>query len=132
MCKVFFSIKESKGMHKVIQLISNFLYNKNMPLSMKIHVHWMNLMKNQIKQFFWKFEGKGCETKGSFFKPFDKTIMFNGFKMSNFNMWVTCARNNLARTPFGCPLKLILGFLMFLALKQNIHTQLCMNVKSHH
>jgi len=42
--------KESKGMHKVIQLISNFLYNKNMPRFMKVHVHWMNLMKNQIIQ----------------------------------------------------------------------------------
>jgi len=37
-------------MHKVIQLISNFLYNKNMPPLMKVHVHWMNLMKNQIIQ----------------------------------------------------------------------------------
>jgi hypothetical protein len=35
-------------MHKVIQLISNFLYNKDMPPSMKVHVHWMNLVKNQI------------------------------------------------------------------------------------
>jgi hypothetical protein len=39
-------------MHIVIRLISNFLYNKNMPPSTKIHVHWMNLMKNQIKQKF--------------------------------------------------------------------------------
>jgi hypothetical protein len=39
-------------MHKVIQLISNFLYNKNMPLSMKVYVHYMNLMKNQIIQKF--------------------------------------------------------------------------------
>jgi hypothetical protein len=37
-------------MHKVIQLISNFLYNKNMPPTMKAHFHWMNLMKNQIVQ----------------------------------------------------------------------------------
>jgi len=43
-------------MHKVIHLISNFLYNKNMPPSMKIHVHWMNLMKNQIKQKFQSLE----------------------------------------------------------------------------
>jgi hypothetical protein len=43
-------------MHKVIQLISNFLYNKNMPLSMKIHVHYMNLMKNQIIQKFQSLE----------------------------------------------------------------------------
>jgi hypothetical protein len=43
-------------MHKITQLTSNFLYNKNMPLSMKIHVHWMNLMKNQIKQKFQNLE----------------------------------------------------------------------------
>jgi hypothetical protein len=60
-------------MHKVIQLISNFLYNKNMPFSMKIHVHWMNLMKNQIIK-------RGFKTKDSFFKPFDKKIIFNGLK----------------------------------------------------
>jgi hypothetical protein len=43
-------------MHKVIPLISNFLYNKNMPSSMKIHVHRMNLMKNQIIQRFQSLE----------------------------------------------------------------------------
>jgi hypothetical protein len=37
-------------MQKVIQLISIFLYNKSMPPFMKTHVHWMNLMKKQIKQ----------------------------------------------------------------------------------
>jgi hypothetical protein len=35
-------------MHKVIQLISKKNYNKNMHHFMKIHVHWMNLMNNQI------------------------------------------------------------------------------------
>ncbi len=39
MFKLHFFKKESKGMHKVIQFNSNFLYNKNMPSSMKIHVH---------------------------------------------------------------------------------------------
>jgi len=43
-------------MHKVIQLISNFLYNKNMPSSMKVRVQWMNLMKNQIIQKCQSFE----------------------------------------------------------------------------
>jgi len=33
---------------------------------------------------------------------------------------------------FDYPLKLILGFFAFLAINQNIHTQLCMNVKTHH
>ncbi len=32
---------------------------------------------------------------------------------------------------FGYSLKLILGFKMFLAINQNIHTQLYMNVKTH-
>jgi hypothetical protein len=30
---------------------------------------------------------------------------------------------------FGCPLKFIFGISTFLAINQNIHTQLCMNVK---
>ncbi len=50
MSKLHLFLKESKGMHKFIQLISNFLYNKNMPLSMKVYVHYMSLMKNQIIQ----------------------------------------------------------------------------------
>jgi hypothetical protein len=45
-------------MHKVMQLISNFLYNKNMSLSMKVHVHSMDLMKNQIIQKSQSFEMK--------------------------------------------------------------------------
>jgi hypothetical protein len=56
MFKVLLFFKESKGMHKTVQLISNFLYNKNMPLPMKVHVHRMNLMKNQIIQKFQSFE----------------------------------------------------------------------------
>ncbi len=43
-------------MHKIIQLISIFLENKNMFPFMKVHVHWMNLMKNQIIQNFQNFE----------------------------------------------------------------------------
>jgi hypothetical protein len=52
----FFFKKISKGRHKIIQLFSNFLYNKNMPPSLKVHVHWMNLMKNQIIQKIQSFE----------------------------------------------------------------------------
>jgi len=56
-------------MYKVIQLISNFLDNKNMPPSMKIYVHWMNWMKNQIIQQcqILKFSKKGLQGKGLFF-----------------------------------------------------------------
>jgi hypothetical protein len=54
--KVHLKKKKSKGKHKIMQLISKNLYNKNMPPSMKIHVHWMNLMKNQIIPKFQSFE----------------------------------------------------------------------------
>jgi hypothetical protein len=43
-------------MFKVIQLISNFLYNKTMFLFMKVHVHWVKLIKNQIIQKFQSLE----------------------------------------------------------------------------
>jgi hypothetical protein len=43
--------------------------------------------------------------------------------------------SKLPKIIFGCPLKFILGFFdffAFLAMNENIHTQLCMNVKTHH
>jgi hypothetical protein len=43
-------------MHKVIQLISNFMYNKNMSPSMKVHFCWVNLMKNQTIEKFQSLE----------------------------------------------------------------------------
>ncbi len=72
-------------MHKIIQLIYKFLYNKNFPSSMKVHVHWMNLMKNQMKQTFQNFEGKGCMVEDSFLKPFDKTLCSMGSKCLTLN-----------------------------------------------
>jgi hypothetical protein len=41
-----------------------------MPLSMKLHVHWMNLMKNQIIQNIQSLEilKKGLQGKGFIFK----------------------------------------------------------------
>jgi hypothetical protein len=38
----------------------------------------------------------------------------------------------LPKNMFGCPLKLILGFFTILVINQNIHTQLCVNVKTHY
>jgi len=54
-------------------------------------------------------------------------------------MEVTCVRNKLAtkhvwlsiETHFGI-FKDFLGFFAYLALNQNSHTQLCMNLKNHH
>ncbi len=73
-------------MHKVIQLISNFFYKKNMPPSMKVHVHYMNLMKNQIiqkSQSLQIFKEKVTREFFFFEKPFEFFFMFNGFKMSS-------------------------------------------------
>jgi hypothetical protein len=121
-------------MYKVIQLISNFLYNENMPPSMKIYVHWMNLMKNQIIQQcqilkFWK---KGLQGKGFFFLTIWQKNMWNGFKMSSFRCKSHVQEIILPKNMFSCPFKLILGFFVFLAINQNICTQLCMNMKTHH
>ncbi len=116
---VHFFFKESKGMHKIIQFISKKLYNKNMPLSMKVHVHWMNLMKNQIIQKFksWNFEKKGFKAKDLFFKPFDIKKMLNGLKMSSFICRSHVQEIILPKNMFGCPLKLILGIFYISSIK---------------
>ncbi len=122
-------------MHKIIQLISNSLYNKNMPPFLKVHFHWMNLMKNQIIQKFQSVEilkERATRQKDSFFWPFDKKIMFNEFKMFSFRCKSYEQEIILSKNMFDYPLKLILGFLAFLAINQNIDTQLCVNVKTHY
>ncbi len=75
-------------MHKIIQLISNFLYNKRMSPSMKTHVHWVDLMKTKKYKNFkvLKFWHKGLQAKGLIFLIISicKNIMFNEFKMFSF------------------------------------------------
>jgi hypothetical protein len=56
------------------------------------------------------FTRKGCKAKDSFFKPFDKNLMFNVFKMSSFRCKSHVQEIILQKKMFGCPLKLILGF----------------------
>jgi len=93
-------------------LISNFLYNKNVPPSMKVHIHWMNLMKKQSNKNFkvFKFSKKGCKTKNSFFRPFNKKIMFNEFKMSSFKCKSHVQKIILSKNISYCLFKLILRF----------------------
>jgi hypothetical protein len=101
-------------MHKVIQLKSNLFYNKNMPAFIKVHVHWMNLIKklNHTKiSKCWNFDGKGYKINGSFFKQFDKKYMFNGFKMFNFRCRSHVQEIILPKNMFGYLLKPILKFL---------------------
>jgi hypothetical protein len=97
-------------MNKVIQLIWIFLYNKNMPLFMKVHVHWMNLMKNQLYKLskFWNFERKGYKENDSFFLPFNKKILFNRFKLSSLKCKSYVEEITLPKNMFGFPLKLTL------------------------
>jgi hypothetical protein len=68
-------------MHEVLPLISNFLYNKNMPSSMKVHVHWMNLMKNQIVQ---KFQSLEILKK----RVARQKTHFNNHLIKNYVQWV--------------------------------------------
>jgi lipoate-protein ligase B len=54
-----------------------------MPPSMKVHVHWMKLMKSQIIQKCQIFEilkGRVAKQKTHFLKSFDKKICSMGSK----------------------------------------------------
>jgi len=57
--------------------------------------------------------------------------MFNRLKMSSLKFKSHVHEIISPKNMFGCPLKLILGFFSFLVINQNIHAQLCMNVKTH-
>ncbi len=67
-------------------MISNFLYKKNFPFyENTCSLDELDEKPNQTKiSKFWNFEGNGYKAKDSFLKPFDKKIMFNGFKMFSF------------------------------------------------
>jgi hypothetical protein len=81
----YFFKNKSKGMHKVILLISKKLYNKNMPPSMKAYVHYEFDEKPNYTKLskFLTFEGKGYK-ENDFFLPFDKTLT------KNCVQWVQC------------------------------------------
>jgi hypothetical protein len=78
----------------------------------------MNLMKNQIIQKKLSLEILKERAAKYFLKPFDKNIMFHGFKMSTFRCRSHVQDINMPKNMFGCPLKLwdFLGFFAFLAL----------------
>jgi sulfur relay (sulfurtransferase) DsrC/TusE family protein len=69
-------------MHKIIQLISNFFNHKNISPSIKVHAHWMNLVKTQIIQKVQSFEiFKKRATK-------QRTHFFNNLTKKNYVQWV--------------------------------------------
>jgi len=79
---------------------------------MKIYVHYMNLMKKPNYKKNSKsltFEGKGCKERNLKKKPFDKKIVFNGFKMSSLRCVSHVKEKILPKNIFGCPLKFIFG-----------------------
>jgi hypothetical protein len=53
-------------------------------------------------------ERKGCKAEDIFFKPFDKTIVFNGFKMFSFMCKSHLQEIILSKNMFDYSLKLIL------------------------
>jgi len=81
-------------MHKIIHTISKKMYNINMSPSMKVHVHWVNLMKksNHTKILkSWNFERKGYKTKDSFFNHLAKKSSM-GSKCSTLGVGHMCRK----------------------------------------
>jgi hypothetical protein len=103
---------------------------------MKVHVRWMNLMKNQIKQKFQSFEnlkGRAVRQRTQFLNHLIKKICSMGSKNLALDVGHMC---NLAKKHVWLSIEnhfgIFGGFSSFVALNQNIHTQLRMNVKNHH
>jgi hypothetical protein len=72
---------------------------------MKVHVHWMNLMKNQIIQKFQSLEilkERAAKQKTHLKKKhLIKKKMFNGFKMFNFRSTSHVKEINMPKNMFG-------------------------------
>ncbi len=82
-----------------------------------------------------KFEGEGWNEKRFLKKLFDKKIVFNGFKMSNWGASHMCKKKSYQKTclvDHSNSFLEFLGIYAFLVINQNIHTQFCMNVNIHH
>jgi hypothetical protein len=105
-----------------------------------LHVHWWTWWKTKSYKNFrlLKLWRKRLQGKRLIFLTISLKIVFNGFKMSSFRCKSHVLKINLPKnvwlsieTHFGI-FGDFLEFSKFLALNQNIHTQLCMNVKNHH
>jgi hypothetical protein len=82
------------------------------------------------------FERRVTRQRTHSFNHLIEKLCSMGSKCLILSVWVTCAGNNLAKKT--CLVVHwnsfwdFLGFSTFMAINQNIHTQLCMNVKSRH
>ncbi len=80
-----------------------------MSLSMKVHVHWVDLMKNQIIQKFQSLEiwKERATNQRIHFLTIWQNNVFNGFKLY---VQVTCVGNNPARKHVWLSLETHFGF----------------------
>jgi hypothetical protein len=105
------------------------------PSTIQVHVYYMNLMKNQILQNFQSREilkERATRQRIHFFNHLTKILCSMDSKCLRFRHKSYVEKIIIPKNMFGCPLKLILRFFMFLTINQNINTQLCVNVKTHH
>jgi hypothetical protein len=82
---------------------------------MKVHVHWMKLMKDQIIQKFQRFEilNKKLTRQRTHFKNHLIKKCSMGFKVFNIRCRSHVKEISTPKNMFGCSLKFILGFLEF-------------------
>ncbi len=79
---------------------------------MKVHFHWMNLMKNQIIQKFQSLEilkERAARQKTHFKNHLIKNYV-QWVQMSSFRCRSHLQEINMPKNMFGCPLKFILKF----------------------
>jgi hypothetical protein len=110
--KVQFFSRNQKECIKSYNWFQTFCSTKMCPLLWKyMFIEW-TWRKNKSNKHFkvLKLWRKGCKAKNSFFRPFNKKIMFNGFKMSSFRCRSQVQKIILPKNMFYCPLKLILRF----------------------
>ncbi len=91
------------------------MYDINIPPFYENTCSLDELDGNQIIQKFQNLEvlkkkGASLKAKNSFYKRFDKKIIFNGFIMFSFRCKSHVHEILLLKNMFGCPLKLNLGF----------------------
>ncbi len=113
MFKLHFLKRNQTECMKSYNWFYTFCTTKTCPLLWKyMFIGWTWWKPNHTRiSKSWNFERKGRKAKDSFYEPFDKRIMFNGFKMSSFRCRSHVHEILLPKKMFGWPLKLILGFL---------------------
>jgi hypothetical protein len=125
-------------MCKVIQLISSFLYKKKMPPFMKVHVHWMNLMRNRVIQKCQSFEilrEKVARQRTHFFNNLTKTLCSMGSKCPTLWQATMMCKNNLAKKHVWLSIETHFGILwgfLFSSYKPKYSYTIIYEYETHH